>query len=52
MDFFAVPTVTFGLLYAFFMISHNRRRILHVSVWSIAQPALPLALIHERETGT
>jgi len=32
MDFFAVPTVTFGLLYAFFVISHDRRRILHVSV--------------------
>jgi transposase InsO family protein len=32
MDFFAVPTITFGLLYCFFVISHDRRRILHVNV--------------------
>jgi putative transposase len=32
MDFFAVPTVTFGMLYCFFVIGHNRRRILHVGV--------------------
>src|SRR5947199_10408533 len=29
MDFFTVPTVTFSLLYCFFVISHDRRRILH-----------------------
>ena len=29
MDFFAVPTITFGVLYCFFVISHDRRRILH-----------------------
>jgi putative transposase len=29
MDFFSVPTVTFGLLYCFFIIDHGRRRILH-----------------------
>src|SRR5438445_9480245 len=29
MDFFTVRTVTFGVLYCFFVISHNRRRILH-----------------------
>jgi len=29
MDFFTVPTVTFKLLYCFFVISHDRRRILH-----------------------
>jgi putative transposase len=28
MDFFTVPTVTFKLLYCFFVISHDRRRIL------------------------
>jgi transposase InsO family protein len=28
MDFFTVPTLTFGILYCFFMISHDRRRIL------------------------
>jgi putative transposase len=32
MDFFTVPTITFGALYCFFVISHNRRRILHVNV--------------------
>jgi putative transposase len=28
MDFFTVPTLTFGLLYCFFVIGHDRRRIL------------------------
>src|SRR6266852_2054895 len=32
MDFFMVPTITFGVLYCFFVISHDRRRILHVNV--------------------
>jgi putative transposase len=32
MDFFTVPTVTFGMLYCFFIISHDRRRILHFNV--------------------
>jgi putative transposase len=32
MDFFTVPTITFGALYCFFVISHDRRRILHVNV--------------------
>jgi hypothetical protein len=32
MDFFTVPTITFGLLYCFFIISHDRRRILHCNV--------------------
>src|SRR5712692_7006273 len=31
-DFFAVPTITFGLLYCFFIIGHDRRRILHFGV--------------------
>ena len=34
MDFFAVPTVTFKLLYCFFVIEHGRRRILHFNVTS------------------
>ena len=29
MDFFTVPTLTFDVLYCFFVISHDRRRILH-----------------------
>jgi putative transposase len=32
MDFFTVPTLTFGVLYCFFIISHNRRRIVHFDV--------------------
>jgi putative transposase len=32
MDFFTVPTVTFKLLYCFFVISHDRRQILHLNV--------------------
>jgi putative transposase len=31
-DSFTVPTITFGVLYCFFVISHDRRRILHVNV--------------------
>ena len=34
MDFFAVPTLTFRLLYCFFVIEHGRRRILHFNVTS------------------
>jgi putative transposase len=44
MDFFTVPTITFGVLYCFFVIRHDRRRILHVnvtkhptSVWVVPQ---------------
>jgi putative transposase len=32
MDLFTVPTLTFGALYCFFVISHDRRRILHCNV--------------------
>lgn len=32
MDFFSVPTITFGMLYCFFVIGHDRRRILHFNV--------------------
>jgi putative transposase len=32
MDFFAVPTLSFKLLYGFFVIEHSRRRILHFNV--------------------
>jgi transposase InsO family protein len=31
-DFFTVPTVTFGVLYAFFVLSLERRRVIHVNV--------------------
>ena len=32
LDFFTVPTVTFRLLYCFFLIDHGRRKILHFNV--------------------
>src|SRR6267143_1220259 len=32
MDFFTVPTINFSVLYCFFVISHDRRRILHFNV--------------------
>jgi putative transposase len=32
MDFFTVPTLTFGVLYCFFVIAHDRRRILHLNI--------------------
>src|ERR1700737_4946331 len=32
MDFFTVPMITFRVLYCFFVISHDRRRILHFNV--------------------
>ena len=32
MDVFTVPTITFGVLYCFFVISHDRRCILHFNV--------------------
>ena len=34
MDFFTVPTLAFGALYCFFVISHDRRRILH---WNVTE---------------
>jgi len=30
-DFFTVPTITFRVLYCFFVIQHDRRRILHLN---------------------
>src|SRR6202049_3886688 len=32
MDFFTVPTLRFGVLYCFFVIGHERRKILHFNV--------------------
>ncbi len=32
MDFFTVPTLTFGVLYCIFVIAHDRRRVLHFNV--------------------
>ena len=32
MDLFTVPTLTFGVLYCFFIMAHDRRRILHFNL--------------------
>jgi putative transposase len=32
MDFFTVPTLRFGVLYCFFVIGHDRRKVLHSNV--------------------
>jgi hypothetical protein len=32
MDFFTVPTITFGVIYCFLVIGHDRRRLLHFNV--------------------
>ncbi len=64
MDFFTVPTVTFRVLYVFFVIHHDRRRVLHVNVtdhptavWIIQQlreafpfDAAPRYLILDRDS--
>ena len=31
-DFFAVPTATFGVLFGFLVLAHDRRRVLHFNV--------------------
>jgi putative transposase len=62
MDFFAMPTVNFRVLYCFFVIEHARRRILHFHVtahpnsdWVVQQlreafPDLTPYLILDRDT--
>jgi putative transposase len=63
MDLFTVPTITFGVLYCFFVISHDPRHILHVNVtkhptsgWIIQQlreafpvGSIPKFLIFDRD---
>lgn len=55
MDFFTVPTITFGVLYCFFVIGHDRRKILLFNVtrspnarWIVQQmrEAWPYAPMH------
>jgi hypothetical protein len=47
MDFFTVPTLTFGVLYGFFVMAHDRRRILHCHVTKY--PASPWVIQQLRE---
>ncbi len=44
MDFFVVPTAGFRLLYVWFVIDHERRRIIHFNVTTVSHPS-------ERPTG-
>src|SRR5215469_5368248 len=55
-DFFTVPTLSFSVLYCFFVIAHDRRRILHfnvtrhpTSLWIAQQlrEAFPADHVHE-----
>lgn len=61
-DFFVVPTATFKVLYVFVVLSHARRRILHVNVtdhptaaWTARQileafpDDVPRLLLHDRD---
>ena len=57
MDFFTVSTVTFGVLYCFFVIAHDRRRILHLNVTrhpirSLDHAAIAEASLTTRRTST
>jgi putative transposase len=68
MDFFSVPTITFGVLYCFFVLEHDRRRVLHFNVtrhptsaWIVQQlretfpfePATKFLLLdHDSKYGT
>ena len=48
LDFFTVPTITFQLLYCFFVIDHQRRKILHCNV--TAHPTADWVIQQVRET--
>jgi Integrase core domain. len=50
LDFFTVPTITFRLLYCFFVIEHERRKILHCNV--TAHPTADWVLQQLRQTFT
>jgi transposase InsO family protein len=56
MNFFTVPTITFGVLYCFFVIGHDRRKILHFNVtrnpnalWIVQQmrEGWPYTVVHK-----
>jgi transposase InsO family protein len=47
MDFFTVPTLAFGVLYCFFVIGHDRRKILHCNV--TPQPSALWIVLQLRE---
>jgi len=48
MDFFVVPTVRFQLLYAWFVIQHGRREVLHVTVTAHSTAAWAIQQLREK----
>jgi transposase InsO family protein len=64
MDFFVVPTISFQLLYVWFVINHDRRRLIHINVttnptaqWVIQQlrdafptDSAPRYLLYDRDS--
>jgi putative transposase len=50
LDFFTVPAITFRLLYCFFVIEHERRKILHCNI--TAHPTADWVLQQLRQTFT
>ena len=44
MDFFTVPTLTFGVLYCFFVIGHDRRKILR---WNVTRNPNALWIVQQ-----
>lgn len=46
-DFFVVPTATFRVLYVFFVLSHDRRRILHFNVTAYPSAAWTAQQVRE-----
>jgi putative transposase len=47
MDFFIVPTLIFGVLHCFFVIAHDRRRILHCNVTGHSSSLWVTQQLHE-----
>jgi hypothetical protein len=47
MDFFAVPTVRFRLLYVWFVLDHGRRRLLYLNVTENPTAAWVIQQLHE-----
>jgi putative transposase len=47
-DFFVVPTATYRLLFAFVILAHQRRRVVHVAV--TAHPTVAWTAQQLRET--
>jgi transposase InsO family protein len=51
MDFLVVPTVRFKLLYVWFVIEHDRRRLLHVNVTAHPNSAWTIQQLREAFPG-